>query len=387
MYHHDKEWMDTEENEIETKQRGFYPPFSPFWPPYYPPFYPVYPPILFHRFPPVFRPSLLSPGPAPGQKTRLLTKGHFPFIGRCPFLKPAKNRKKGGFRMDLKPIIPFEPVTTDDFPQGKQWIAQVKWDGVRILAYRNRNEIKLFNRKKNERTFHYPELQHLDQSLRAKSAILDGEVIALKDGKPSFYEVMKRDGLRNIDRVLTVQKQVPVTYMVFDLLYLDVLQHYRDVIDRSVAALHGEVPEQFGNTRLMQELRREPSSCSTAKEGWPKTSVGRGRQVGGLLSTHSDVLSLGKDSISSNNNRSGTIFNARNNVDSEGQMFRWSEWSPRVTRLNAPREDGAKLIEPPLRLAGEIASVNQQTILGSVYDLQGRTLPQLAREAHSATTG
>jgi hypothetical protein len=122
-------------------------------------------------------------------------------------------------------------------------------------------------------------------------------------------------------------------------------------------------------------------SCSTAKEGWPKTSVEGVARASASCSTHSDVLSLEKDSVSSDNNRGGPFSTRANNVDSEGAMFRWSEWSPRVTRLNAPREDGAKLIEPPLRLAGEIASVNQQTILGSDYDLQGRTLPQLAREA------
>lgn len=123
--------------------------------------------------------------------------------------------------MDLQPIIPLEPIKADDFPQGEQWIAQVKWDGVRICTYWNGKEIKLFNRKKNERTFHYPELLSLDQYITAESAILDGEVIALKDGKPSFYEVMKRDGLRKMSRVQTVKKQVPITYMIFDLLYLN----------------------------------------------------------------------------------------------------------------------------------------------------------------------
>ena len=167
--------------------------------------------------------------------------------------------------MDLKPIIPFEPVPTDDFPQGKQWIAQVKWDGVRILAYRNGKEIKLFNRKKNERTFHYPELQHLDQSLKAKSAILDGEIIALKDGKPSFYEVMKRDGLRKIDRVPAVQKQVPVTYMVFDLLYLD--GHWlihRPLSERT--ALLDEICEPSGPVQLVPSFEDGKALFEAVKE-------------------------------------------------------------------------------------------------------------------------
>ncbi|MGA8942473.1 MAG: RNA ligase family protein [Thermoactinomyces sp.] len=123
--------------------------------------------------------------------------------------------------MDWEPIIPFEPVESDTIPQGDQWIAQVKWDGVRICTYWDGNEVKLFNRRRNERTYHYPELLKIEQYINAKSAILDGEVIALKNGKPSFYEVMKRDGIRDLRKVPFIQQQVPVTYMIFDILYLN----------------------------------------------------------------------------------------------------------------------------------------------------------------------
>lgn len=123
--------------------------------------------------------------------------------------------------MKWTPIIPFEPVESNTIPQGKQWIAQVKWDGVRVCTYWDGKEVKLFNRKRNERTYHYPELLKIDKYIHAKSAILDGEVIALKNGKPSFYEVMKRDGIRNLEKISFIQQQVPITYMIFDILYLN----------------------------------------------------------------------------------------------------------------------------------------------------------------------
>lgn len=155
--------------------------------------------------------------------------------------------------MDLKPIIPFEPVQTDDIPQGKQWIAQVKWDGVRILTYRNEEATKLFNRKKNERTFHYPELNGLNRNIKAKSVILDGEVIALKNGKPSFYEVMKRDGIRKISKVQTVQKQVPITYMIFDLLYLDGTWITNRPLSERIGLLH-EIFEPCDSVQLVSSF-------------------------------------------------------------------------------------------------------------------------------------
>ncbi|WP_275296723.1 DNA ligase [Brevibacillus choshinensis] len=42
-----------------------------------------------------------------------------------------------------------------------------------------------------------------------------------EDGKPSFYEVMRRDGLRRMEKVPQMQRSVPITYMIFDILYLN----------------------------------------------------------------------------------------------------------------------------------------------------------------------
>jgi bifunctional non-homologous end joining protein LigD len=124
--------------------------------------------------------------------------------------------------LEIKPIIPFEPITSDIIPTGENWIAQIKWDGVRVLTYYDGHNLKLFNRKKNERTFHYPELQDIKSFCNASSVIFDGEIIALgADGKPSFHEIMRRDGIRRLERVKQVQKYVPITYMIFDVLYVD----------------------------------------------------------------------------------------------------------------------------------------------------------------------
>ncbi|UAC49693.1 DNA ligase [Bacillus aquiflavi] len=122
--------------------------------------------------------------------------------------------------MKFNPIIPFEPIPSDKIPLGAEWISQVKWDGVRVLTNFDGQEVKLFNRKLNERTNIFPELTKINSYTSAKSVILDGEVVALgKDGKPSFHEVMKRDGIRRIDRVKAVMNTVPIYYMIFDVVF------------------------------------------------------------------------------------------------------------------------------------------------------------------------
>lgn len=123
--------------------------------------------------------------------------------------------------MKLSPIVPFEPIRTETFPTGDQWISQVKWDGVRILVYYDGTKVSLINRKLNNRTLQYPELSMIRDYCSAKSVILDGEVIALENGKPSFHKVMKRDGVRKQDSIQLAKSQVPITYMIFDLLYLN----------------------------------------------------------------------------------------------------------------------------------------------------------------------
>lgn len=121
----------------------------------------------------------------------------------------------------MKPIKPFEPIRKDTIPNGN-WITQIKWDGVRILTYYDGKEVRLYNRKMNERTQNYPELVDIKSYCEADSIILDGEVIALgKDGKPSFHEVMRRDGIRRLEKVRFMKEIVPVTYMIFDVIFFN----------------------------------------------------------------------------------------------------------------------------------------------------------------------
>ncbi|SEN29542.1 non-homologous end-joining DNA ligase [Lihuaxuella thermophila] len=134
----------------------------------------------------------------------------------------------------MKPIIPMEPSRSDSIPQGQEWVAQVKWDGVRVLTYYDGREVRLYNRKMHERTLHYPEIIDIHSYCDADSVILDGEIIALgSDGKPSFHEVMRRDGIRRMEKVAQAQKRVPVTYMIFDVIYKNgIWLNQRPLIER-----------------------------------------------------------------------------------------------------------------------------------------------------------
>ncbi|MFS0780678.1 DNA ligase [Bacillus sp. 1P06AnD] len=141
--------------------------------------------------------------------------------------------------MPLQPIIPFEPVYADRIPEGDDWIHQVKWDGVRVLVYKNRQATSLFNRHLNERTHMYPEINEASLYTDASTAILDGEVIALDHtGAPSFHEVMRRDGIRNLHHIPSVSEAVPVYYMIFDIIYCNGCWTNQRPLHERLALLH-----------------------------------------------------------------------------------------------------------------------------------------------------
>ncbi|QMV45102.1 DNA ligase [Cohnella cholangitidis] len=119
----------------------------------------------------------------------------------------------------MKPLIPFEPISAKTIPSGDGWIAQMKWDGVRMLFYYDGQTLRLINRRLNDRTRQYPEFAVPSAYCTASSFILDGEMIAFDASKPSFQEVMKRDSLRHEGSIKRAIMGTPVTYMVFDVLF------------------------------------------------------------------------------------------------------------------------------------------------------------------------
>ncbi|MDR6224444.1 ATP-dependent DNA ligase [Desmospora profundinema] len=117
----------------------------------------------------------------------------------------------------IPPLKPMEPIQTDRVLTSAEWIHQVKWDGVRILAHLDEGRVRLWNRRGQERTAQYPELTAELAGLSC-SAVLDGEVIAVHEGRPDFFRVLKRDLLQDPRKVEAVGKQIPVQYQLFDML-------------------------------------------------------------------------------------------------------------------------------------------------------------------------
>jgi bifunctional non-homologous end joining protein LigD len=104
----------------------------------------------------------------------------------------------------------------------EHWAFEVKWDGIRAITHSQPGRIRLLSRNGNEVTAAYPELRALNRALGSHEAILDGEVVAFDAaGRPSFEALQPRMHLRGEAAVRRLAQATPVTYVLFDLLWLD----------------------------------------------------------------------------------------------------------------------------------------------------------------------
>jgi bifunctional non-homologous end joining protein LigD len=114
---------------------------------------------------------------------------------------------------------PMLATRGDAVPTGPDWVHEVKWDGVRVLADCDGDRLRFWSRNENDVTIAYPELQGL--AAVGRDFLLDGEVVALSGGVPSFAALADRMHVRDNRKAAALAKSNPVTLIVFDLLRLD----------------------------------------------------------------------------------------------------------------------------------------------------------------------
>src|SRR6476659_8626001 len=164
----------------------------------------------------------------------LVAGGEFTPV-RCPF----------GQDGPMRPMLASQGTA---IPAGPSWVHEVKWDGMRVLADVHEGRLTLTSRTGKDVTATFPELAGL--ALETEDALLDGEVVALEGGVPSFT-------------ALAVRR--PVTFMVFDILRLygvdltsRALSERRATLERvGLEGAHRQVPPVYDDGRLLQEATRE----------------------------------------------------------------------------------------------------------------------------------
>jgi len=114
----------------------------------------------------------------------------------------------------------MKATSTDVLPVGPLWAYEIKWDGVRTIAFAGPDGLRLQSRSLRDVTAQYPEVAGVGGL--GEGTVLDGEIVAFdEDGRPSFERLQSRINLASRLDVVRRQGEIPVVFMVFDLLRLD----------------------------------------------------------------------------------------------------------------------------------------------------------------------
>jgi bifunctional non-homologous end joining protein LigD len=214
----------------------------------------------------------------------------------------------------------------------KSYGFEFKWDGIRGVAFCSGGRVHLQSRSLEEITFRYPELREMGVAIGSHELVLDGEVIAVdKNGRPSFELLQGRMGLVGEAEIRRKMKEIPVGYVIFDLLYLDG---------------HSTMPLPYTERRRLLEAlklkgRYWQTPPSTAGDG--KTTLAASKKLG-----LEGVMAKRLDSTYQPGKRSDAWLKIKNH---QGQELVIAGWLPgagaregRIGALLIGYYDGPKLV-------------------------------------------
>ncbi len=119
-------------------------------------------------------------------------------------------------------IDPMKATLVDYPPRGDEWLFEVKWDGVRAVAFIDQEEVRLQSRTGHRCERQYPEVAVIHHQIAGARAILDGEIAVLDSkGVSQFHLIQPRIANTDPNSIAHLVRSTPVVYFAFDLLYLD----------------------------------------------------------------------------------------------------------------------------------------------------------------------
>jgi DNA ligase-1 len=137
-----------------------------------------------------------------------------------------------GFRLTIgRPLAPMLAQSAPDLAAALERTgpAAVEWklDGVRVQVHRDGDDVAVFTRTLDDITERVPEVVEAARSLGTRTAVLDGEVVALQpDGRPRPFQVTSsRAARRDVEQA---RAEIPLTTVLFDALHVDGV----DVLDQ-----------------------------------------------------------------------------------------------------------------------------------------------------------
>jgi bifunctional non-homologous end joining protein LigD len=162
-------------------------------------------------------------------------------------LPPAAGAIRGSLPTSQDPQL---ATATKVVPDGAGWISELKLDGYRLLVLINRGKVRLVTRSGRDWTDRMPALAERFKALKVDAALMDGELVALRqDGTPSFHD---------LQNALTNGRDRSLYFYGFDILHLNGWDLRNcDLIDRK-RVLEG-IPKWAGYLRYTEHVDCDPA--------------------------------------------------------------------------------------------------------------------------------
>lgn len=180
---------------------------------------------------------------------------------------PEEARRKLRKRRQPDWIQPMLATLTDEPFSDAGWIYEPKLDGVRCLAFRNDRRIRLLSRNRKTQNAYYPELVEAFGAQPARDFVVDGEVVAFREGVTSFSRLQQR--MKIVEPGEALRASVPVYFYAFDIVHLAGRDTMRlGVLERKALlrkALEYEDPLRFSTHRHTEGEKFLAEAC---RKGW-----------------------------------------------------------------------------------------------------------------------
>lgn len=161
----------------------------------------------------------------------------------------------------IQPQIPFEVLSP---PVEKNWLHEIKFDGIRLQVHIENTVLKLFNTHGDDVTELFPTLNESIKEIKVKSAILEGEAVILdKQGKSQFQHLQK---------ALKFKEDMQVKIFFFDLLYLNGVDFRKKTLIDRKTELESIIPTIHPRLRFSNHVFKDPETffdinCKQQLEG------------------------------------------------------------------------------------------------------------------------
>jgi bifunctional non-homologous end joining protein LigD len=146
------------------------------------------------------------------------------------------------------------------------WLFEIKWDGYRAVAFITDGKLRLMSRTQNDLTAQFAELHELPKSVKARHAVLDGEIVVLDEqGRSSFSLMQQRTGIRKAGHRVAAKPEIQVLYYAFDLIYADGYDLRRVDLEQRKRAL-AELVTVGGAMRLSEHFDKGVALFAAARQ-------------------------------------------------------------------------------------------------------------------------